>query len=520
MRVAIIGNGIVANLGALYFSKRLPQSAEIMLIGPDSRGGLPVVGESTIEITTQFLEGQLGLGQYLRRNHLPKYSLTYYFKLDPDDPTDRTYSVHCTEREPADTRPLDGWKGPMARPPAWQLNRTTFDRDMRTEVAKLGRIERIDGTVTDVVLDGASGHTLTVKREKGGSRSLKADWVIDATGRKQLLGKKLGLVVKPEGQRDCFWFRLADFDRSLLANLNALGPMPPAPGEAYHYDRYYSTHHFMGRGNWIWLIPMKADDDSELMSVGLVSRPDIYDHEVRTLEAFLENVSGVHPVVSEFVASGRVVDTNLLRRYHHVVSKVYSPDRWAIVGDAAFAPDPLFSNGLAFCTIQLEQLGEMITQDCEGNHSAEFVTALSDAFMAPVIGSQTAITNWYKSMDDAYLSSLRLNWIDFTYFYLLLPLVVNRCHFDPDRVALWKFLLLGRGGQNGFDIPRRLADTRTMFDAPGPDHFIYNGKVKINPRALEKAADIDAVREQIQEGARLRRKYMKDQLAQIEGAAV
>ena len=33
MRIAIIGNGIVANLAALYFNKRLPESTEIVLIG-------------------------------------------------------------------------------------------------------------------------------------------------------------------------------------------------------------------------------------------------------------------------------------------------------------------------------------------------------------------------------------------------------------------------------------------------------------------------------------------------------
>ncbi len=33
----------------------------------------------------------------------------------------------------------------------------------------------------------------------------------------------LDLIIRPPGQRDCFWFQLADFDRSLLANPDALG---------------------------------------------------------------------------------------------------------------------------------------------------------------------------------------------------------------------------------------------------------------------------------------------------------
>ena len=76
MRVAIIGNGILANTGALYFKKRLPADVDVVMIGPDGRGGLPLVGESTIEITAQFLEGELGMGDYLCKNHYPKFGLT------------------------------------------------------------------------------------------------------------------------------------------------------------------------------------------------------------------------------------------------------------------------------------------------------------------------------------------------------------------------------------------------------------------------------------------------------------
>ena len=514
MRVAIIGNGIVSNLGALYFKKRLPD-IEVVLIGPEDRGGLPLVGESTIEITSQFLEAQLGLGDYLCKNHYPKFGLTYYFKLDPDNPEDRTYSVHSNERGPKNPVPLDSWEGPMVRPLSWLLNRDTFDRDIKAMVAEQSGIERIVGLVTNVELDGEAGHTLTIKEADGNTRSLKADWVIDGTGRNRFLAKKLGLVVKPQGQRDCFWFRLADFDRSILTNLNALGPKPPALGEPYHYDRYYTTHHFMGRGNWIWMIPLRAEDDSELISIGLVSHPDVYEHDVRSVDDFLEHVSKVHPVVTDLVKSGRVVDTNLLRRYHYYISKVYSADRWAIVGDAAFAPDPLFSNGLAFSTLQIEQLGDMIAQDYEGHLSANHVDALSDALLAPILGSQTAISKWYYTMHDPYLSSLRLTWIEFTYFYLLLPLAVNRCHYQPDRMKLWKVLQF-RQDQNAFEIPQALLDARALFNKPTPEHFIYKGKEKVNLRSLEQAEHIDAILDQIKEGSTLLKEYTQQVVAKVE----
>jgi 2-polyprenyl-6-methoxyphenol hydroxylase-like FAD-dependent oxidoreductase len=520
MRVTFMGNGILANLGALYLRKKLPDSVEIVVVGPQSRGGLPLVGESIIEITARFLEEDLELSDYLLENQLPKFALTYYLKLDPDDPTDRRYAVHCNERGLRGTpRPLPGWEGPMARPAAWQLNRETFDRDILQMVTDHPGIERIDGLVTDMQLAGESRHQMTIKEPSGIVRDHETDWLIDVTGRRQLIARRLGLVNKPEtGQRDCFWFRLADFDRSLLQEMETFGPVPPAEGEEYHYDRYLTTHHFMGRGNWIWLIPLRAEDGRELMSVGFVSRPDLFEPQVKTMDDFMEQVSGTHPVVADLVRSGKVVDTNRLRNYHYVVSQAYSADRWAIVGDAAFAPDPLFSNGLAFGTIQLQQLGAMIARDVAGDHSADYIEALEAAFWAPLLGSQGVITNWYETMHDPYLSSLRLNWIEIAYFYILLPMVVNRCHYDPDRMGLWNVLQLRK---KPFELPEQLVEGRASFDRPTPDHFLFERTDQVNKRAMLEVEDLREVREQILEAGDLRTAYIKEiksRLAELAAA--
>lgn len=515
MKIALIGNGILANLGAMYLRKTFADNVEITLIGPDSREGLPVVGESIIEITTRFLEEHLGMADYLMKNHLPKYALTYYFKMDPDDPSDRTYAVHCNERGPDDLRKLNGWSHTMDHPPSWLINRDVFDRDIREMVAHDPEIKRINGHVRDVQIETGQQHRLAIEPIEGDALELVADWVIDLSGRKQVLARKMNNIIRPEGQRDCFWFRVKDFDRDILKQIIALGPMPPGPGEPYHYDRYYSTHHFMGRGNWIWMIPMKGEDGGDLMSVGFVSHPDHFEGEVNTMEAFLRQVEGTHPVVAELVRSGKVVDTNLLKRYHYVVSPMYSSDRWAIVGDAAYAPDPLFSNGLAFGTIQWEQIGEMIRQDMAGSLTPEFVTEMADAFLGPVLATQTAISNWYASMHDPVLSAIRLNWIEISYFYMLLPLVVNRCHYEPNRLNLWK-LLQNTSEIHPFDISASLVEARAALGQAVPEHFVYMGKEKVNPRALEVLSDLRGIYEQGAEGGKVRNEYTRQILARIQ----
>lgn len=508
--VVVVGNGIVGNLTALYLRKKLPKDVEIVRVGPKERHGMPVVGESIIEITTHFLEDELGMGDYLVKNHLPKYALTYYFKLNPNDPSDRTYSVHCNERGLEDRMPLASWDSPMAQPGSWLLNREVFDKDIKDMVGRDESIEKVYGLVRNIDLKDGGGHQLTVELENGEQQELTADWLVDCAGRKQLLARKMGLVVKPEDQRDCFWFKVRGFDRDILKQVNALGPMPPGPGEDYHYDRYYSTHHFLGKGNWIWMIPMKSENEGEdLISIGFVSHPDHFEGKVRSIDDFMEVVGQSHPVITDLVASGEAFDTNMYRKYHYHSEKVFSKDRWAIMGDAAFAPDPMFSNGLAFSVIQLDQLQYLINLDLEGTHEERTVQAYSDAFLAPVISSQLAISKWYESMDDPYLSSLRLNWIEVTYFYLFLPLVINRCHYDPKRMKLWKVMQL-RESSNPFEIPNDLLEARAMFQEATPDHFLYKGKEKTNPRALRKCDDVEDIYAQIIEGKSLLTQYTED----------
>ncbi|HRW75940.1 MAG TPA: tryptophan 7-halogenase [Saprospiraceae bacterium] len=515
MKIAIIGNGIQANIGALYLKKKFGDRVHITRIGPDDRGGFPVVGESIIEITTHFLEEHLGLATYFRDHHLPKYALTYYFKVDPDNPEDRTYSVHCNERAPSNCRMVPGWTGPMDHPPSWLLNRDVFDRDLHQWVDEATAIRQVKGLVDDVDIHPGGKHLLHVTGTDGTKQTVEADWVIDTTGRRQLLGRKFNLVVKPEGQRDCFWFRIKNFDKSLLKNVNALGPMPAGPGEEYHYERYYSTHHFMGKGFWIWLIPMKGENGEDMMSIGFTSHPGHFQGNVRNIEGFLAETDKSHRVVSDLVRSGEVMDINKMVRYHYVVKQVYSPDRWAIIGDAAYAPDPLFSNGLAFGTIQWDQMGEMLTQDLEGRLEPQFVDTLSDALMGPVIATQTAITNWYPSMHDPFLSAIRLNWIEIAYFYVFLPLVVNGCHYKPDRLKLFK-LLQNTSQSHPFDITPDLIEARNALGQAKPEHFVYMGKEKVNLRAMDMLDDIRGIYEQGAEGGRIRNEYSRQILEKVK----
>src|SRR5271168_3801755 len=174
--ILVMGGGGTGQLAAGYLHKRFPKLKVAVVEGPHKNR--PIVGESLVEVTVDFLF-ELGLGHYLVEKHYPKYGLTYYFKPDIDHPADRTYIV-----DEAPTVP------PLL---SFQVNRFTFDREVRERNRENG-IQMVDGTVVGVkVRNGEGSHTVTVQDPAQQEYPVRARWLIDATGRNRVLAKLLQL---------------------------------------------------------------------------------------------------------------------------------------------------------------------------------------------------------------------------------------------------------------------------------------------------------------------------------------
>ncbi len=405
----IMGGGATGQLAAAYLRMRFPQIRIGVIEGPHKNR--PIVGESFVEITIDFLL-ELGLGSYLIENHFPKYGLTYYYKPDIDNPADRTYVVDETPTVP-----------PLL---SFQINRFTFDRHVRERNLKT-RVELLDATVTAVSL-GRDGelHTLTVRDSAQQERTLQARWLIDATGRNRLLQKSLGLQQKVEEQKDVFWFRLKNFNPEILARIRAVKK------ENRAFVPYFATHHFFGKGNWIWLIPMRSPDGEPFISIGITYRKDIYPHgQIHTMERFLESVGREHEMIVELVRSGTVADTNVYSSYMWECAQRYSPDRWYIIGDAGDTVDPLYSVGMALSSVQIRQIAAMIQREMDGHDTHEFTMDLDTAIIALQRSLTRDTTRLYEAMGDAYQCHLRVHLIVTKLFHLGLPLLMNDYLWDP-----------------------------------------------------------------------------------------
>jgi flavin-dependent dehydrogenase len=412
--VLVMGGGATGQLAAAYLRMRFPNLKVAVVEG--WRKSRPIVGESFVEITVDFLR-ELGLGAYLVEKHYPKYGLTYYFKLDIDRPIDRTYIVDETPSVP-----------PLL---SFEVNRFTFDREVRERNVANG-VQMIDGAVAGVNINKSAGiHTVTVQDSAQQECTMRARWLIDATGRNRLLAKLLRLHEPVNEQKSVFWFRLMNFDPDILGRIRAIKKQNRA------FIPYFVTHHFFGKGNWIWCIPMRSPENLPLISIGITYRKGLYPYgEVRTMEQFLECVGREHEVIAELARSGAVVDTNFYNSYMWECRQRYSPDGWYIIGDAGDTVDPLYSVGMALSTVQIRQIAAIIERQLNGYDTHEFTRDLDTAITTFQRSVTRDTTRLYECMGDAYQCHLRVHLAVTQLFHLGLPLLMNEYLWDPVGVKL------------------------------------------------------------------------------------
>ncbi len=408
-RVVVIGSSLSGGMAACYLKLHQPELEVVTIQKP--RASFPIVGESLTEFSTQTLH-ELGLAAHLEERQLHKYGLTFYFKEKIDDPTDFTYATHEANRIP-----------PM---PSNQVNRFTLAKRLRERAAELGVVS-IDGVARDVTIGDDGRHEVVYTREDGSRASIDARFIVDASGRRRFLADKLGLKRPAPYQRSSFWFRLEGFDRSILKQ------MVEVKTPHHCFDPYYVTHHFFGRHNWIWAIPLRPEssDGQDLISIGIVFRPDLYGREVTTVEAFLSCVGAEHPVLTRLIESGRIVDTNVYRNYFYETAQSYSSRGWFIVGDAGFTVDPLYSTGIAMTSIQVRQVAALIAAQRAGQVDEGYVADLDKLYRTTRQSLQYEVSTLYEVIADPFQAHLRMHCASAFYFYVLLPFWLNGYITDP-----------------------------------------------------------------------------------------
>lgn len=307
------------------------------------------VGEATVEMSGMFLQRVLRMYDHLSREQLPKHGLRYWFPEGPDAGLDEVSEV-----------------GPysISALPSFQLDRARLDEailaravEEGAELARPARVEKIDL--------GWPESTLRLTDEAGESREVRCRWVVDASGRHNLLSRKLGLFRKVEEHPTAAvwtrWRGVKDYDAAELA-----GADPSRPRlEPLAAARRLATNHFCGYGFWVWTIPLAGGETS----IGVVYDKRHFDWPTdgRPLERYVDFLKSL-PGLRELM-DGAEPDEADFRAYGHLPyrSSSYMGRGWGLVGDAASFIDPYYSPGLDHASYSIYSTARLIQQELGGS---------------------------------------------------------------------------------------------------------------------------------------------------------
>jgi flavin-dependent dehydrogenase len=337
-----LGGGLASGMMARYLKREHPDLNILVVEKNTTTHYNP--GESTVGVAGLFFIRELGLSTYLYLNHLPKCGLRYFFH----------------EREGGNGKPFDVTAcseiGPNILPifPTFQVDRKRLDADLWRLNREIG-IEVETGTLVTGVEMGQGGalHKVEVIAN-GESRTVETRWVVNSLGRgaktNELFDSLSPITIDDEHLAAGAWGRFTN-----TADIDLIGDEEWRK-KVGHTTRYLSTNHFMGRGFWIWAIPIGD---------GVVSWGIVYDKNIiRDLtqqDAFVEFLKE-QPFVEKLLKDAEIVD---FQSHPHLTWKreyFCSTDRWAIVGDAHGFLDPFYSPGCDVLSRQAYLLEHIIPE--------------------------------------------------------------------------------------------------------------------------------------------------------------
>jgi FADH2 O2-dependent halogenase len=221
------------------------------------------------------------------------------------------------------------------------LFRQDTDQYMFNTAVRYGARARLGYRVDDVDIDDDG---VTVHGADG--RSLRARYLVDASGFRSPLADKLGLREQPS--------RFKHHSRSIFTQMIGVkhtdDVLPHAPKERPEVPWHHGTmHHIFDRG-WFWVIPFNNNPRSRnpLCSVGVTVDPRRYPKpDDMTPEQEFHAFAERFPTVSRQFADARPVREWVATPRLQYSSTQSVGARWCLMSHAAGFLDPLFSRGLS-----------------------------------------------------------------------------------------------------------------------------------------------------------------------------
>lgn len=397
--VAIIGGGLAGLSLALQLRRQMPE-LEVAVI---DRGRRPApertstVGESFAELGSHYLRDVIGLADHMDVDELPKFGLRF-FVGDAWDFNDR---FELGVLDPVISEVKDGrLVGLPLR--THQVDRARLENEMAARAVDAG-VRLLEETTVEEVDFDPKGHRLLLAGRTSGP--LDTAWVVSASGtipghrpERRLLGHRLRAA----------WFRVeGDLDVGAWSSSPAYFEQTP-PG-----FRRLSTNHLMGKGYWIWLIPLP----SGVTSVGIVSDPELVDALPDTYAGLRSWIEAHDPRLGHELASAHLVDAEShVQDTEAFVTRSFHPNRSAIVGGAAAFVDVLYSPGADLIALGNTLLTGLIERDRTGGRLPGACAIANRVFEGFVEGLAEIYRGQYGNFGAPEVVATKVVWDSTIYF--------------------------------------------------------------------------------------------------------
>lgn len=395
--VVILGGGLAGLTLALQLRQRLPGVGITVL--EKRPHPVPVaahkVGESSVEIAANYFDTVLGLREHMHDRHLKKFGFRFFFS-DRREDIDRVTELGAS-------RYLDT--------PSYQVDRGIFENYLAERAAQLG-VRFVSGCAVRAIELGKGGarHAVSFGPPGAAADRLSARWLIDASGRAGLLKRQLGLAEANAHDCNAAWFRIGD--RLQIDDWSGDDGWrsrcdPPA--------RWLSTNHMVGAGYWVWLIPLSSGSHS----VGIVAEQGA--HPFRGINSFDRALAWLHeyqPRVAREVAQrrGQLQDFLAIRRFSYGCRRLFSADRWALVGEAGLFLDPFYSPGGDFIAIGNTYVTDLVARDLEGEPAGPRARIYEQFYRTFYESTLTLFTGQYGIFGSPRVLPVKVLW-DYTYYW-------------------------------------------------------------------------------------------------------
>lgn len=395
--VIVCGGGLAGLCVARQLRREVPRTRVILIERTPSP--LPEaahkVGESSVELASHYFGHTLGLESYLRERQLIKNGLRFFPGGGATHPLAERTEI-----------------GPPALPvvPSYQIDRGRFENDLRAMCEADGVEMRLGASVRELTL-GKGGEPHHVELADG--TVLRARFLIDASGRRQLIQRKLGLRRDNGHDANAAWFRVR----------GRLEPRHLVPAEDVDWHRrdpddirWLSTNHFMGPGYWVWFIPLA----SGYTSVGIAAHASHHPFErLNTLERALAWIARHEPFLAPVLEHYEVADFRCYKSYSYGSARVFSADGWACVGEAGLFVDPFYSPGSDFIALANTYAVELVRAQLDG----EELGPRADFYDAFYRRTALIATETYRLAAEVYgrphVLAAKVYWDNFSYWSFL-----------------------------------------------------------------------------------------------------